>query len=307
MKRRRIHIVITTISLGTLLWLSVNLREQYTVAVNAPLTIEEVPEGMAIRSAVPRSIQLRLRGEGWRLAGLLLGPAIDLRIPLSTLPHGNRTVTINQINERLTLSPGVQLVRIQPDTVAIALDVMATRRVPVVSAVAVSFREGYGQVGTTQLVPDSVTVSGAETVIRQITEWRTAPVRFDDLKAPVQETVPLATGEGPAVQCSPPEVEVHVNVQPFAEKVFSGLPVAVTGLPANREVILIPPKVEIVARGGIRQLASILPVDFQVAMPFDRIIADTTGSVVPDVQPPSGIQIVTRRPDRLQYIVRKRL
>ena len=38
-------------------------------------------------------------------------------------------------------------------------------------------------------------------------------------------------------------------------------------LPPNREVILIPPKMEVVARGGIRQLASLMPIDFRVVRP----------------------------------------
>lgn len=307
MKRRRIHIVLTTLLIGIFLWLSVTLREQYNVTVNAPLSIDDVPEGMAIRTAVPRHIQLKLRGEGWRLAGLLAGPDIHVTIPFSSLPQGNRTITINQIIERLTLSPGIQVLRVAPDTVPIWLDRVSSKRVPVVPDISLSFREGYGQVGAIQLVPDSVTMVGAETVLRQISEWKTARVSFADIKAPVETKVTLAHGDGPSVECTPPELQIRINVQPFAEKVFSGLPVEVNDLPPNREVILIPPKMEVVARGGIRQLASLMTVDFRVSVPFSRILADSTGTILPDVQPPSGIQVVTHRPERLQYIVRKRL
>ena len=307
MKPRRILVVISTILIGVFLWLSVSLREQFTVSVDAPLTIDEVPTGMAIRSAVPRHIQMKLRGEGWRLAGLFMGSALKVNIPYASLTPGNRIITINQIVERVSFSPGIQLLRATPDTVAVVLDRVASKRVPVVPDIAVSFREGYGQVGPVQLIPDSVTMTGAETVLRQITEWKTAHAEFPDLKAPIETMVSVAHGDGPAVQCLPPELQVHINVQPFAEKVFGGLPVEITDTPPNREVIFIPPKMEVVARGGIRQLASLMPVDFRVAVPFDRILADTTGTVLPDVHPPSGIQIVTHRPEKLQYIVRKRL
>ena len=307
MNPRRILVVITTLLIGTFLWLSVSLREQFTVAVDAPLTIEEVPAGMAIRSAVPRHIQMKLRGEGWRLAGLFMGSALKVNIPYASLMPGNRIITINQIVERVSFSPGVQLLRTTPDTVVVALDRVSSKRVPVVPDIALSFREGYGQVGPVQLIPDSVTMTGAETVLRQITEWKTSHAEYPDVKAPIETMVSVARGDGPAVQCIPPELQVRINIQPFAEKVFSGLPVEITDTPPNREVIFIPPKMEVVARGGIRQLASLMPVDFRVAVPFDRILADTTGTVLPDVHPPSGIQIVTHRPEKLQYIVRKRL
>ena len=74
MKKRRIHIAVTTFLIGTFLWLSTNLRETYQITVTAPLSIEEVPPDMAVRTPVPRLVQLKLRGDGWRLAGVLLRP-----------------------------------------------------------------------------------------------------------------------------------------------------------------------------------------------------------------------------------------
>ena len=307
MKNRRLLIIITTALIGVFLWLSVNLREQYQLVVAAPFSVDEVPEGMAIRTPVPRTIQLRFRGDGWRLAGLLLGPDLSVTIPLSSLPQGSRTITVNEIIERISISPGVQLVDVKPETVAVWLDHLSTKRVPVVPEFTVSFKEGYGQVGAVMLSPDSITVSGAETVLERIASWKTASTSFEELKAPVEAMVPLALSVGPMVRSSPSSVRVRINVEPFAEKVFSGLPVEIRRLPPNRDVIFIPPKMEIVARGGIRQLASLLPVDFELSVPYERILADTTGSIEPEIVPPSGIQVVTRRPEKLQYIVRKRL
>jgi YbbR domain-containing protein len=307
MKKRRIHIVISTILIGAFLWLSTNLNEQYQITVAAPLTIEEVPAEMAVRTPVPRVVQLKFRGDGWRLAGLLLRPDIRLRVPLYSLPPGNQIITINDVLERVSLSPGVQLVGMNPDTVALLLDHRALKRVPVIPEIAVTFREGYGQVGNVMLSPESVTVSGAAALLDSIDRWPATVTRFDDVKAPVEEDVPLAESPDFLLEFSPPTVRVRINVQQFAEKVFSGLAVELHSLPSNRDVIFIPPKIEIVARGGIRQLAGILPVDFQVSVEYDRIVADTTGTIEPDINTPQGVQVVVRRPERVQYIVRKRL
>ena len=307
MKKRRIHIVVTTILIGTFLWLSTNLRESYQITVAAPLTIEEIPRDMAVRTPVPRTVQLKFRGNGWRLAGVLLRPDIRLRVPLSSLLPGNCIITINDVLERISLSPGVQLVGMNPDTVAVLLDHRALKRVPVIPDFVVMFREGYGQVGNVMLSPESVTVSGAAALLDHIEGWHTAVIRFDDVKAPVEEDVALMESPDFLLECTPAAVRARINVQPFAEKVFSGLAVELRSLPSNRDVIFIPPKIEIVARGGIRQLASILPVDFQVSVEYERIVADTTGTIEPHIHTPQGVQVVVRRPERVQYIVRKRL
>lgn len=307
MKKRRLHIIITTVLIGIFLWLSVTLRDQYQITVAAPLVIEDIPEGVAIRTPVPRTVQLKFRGNGWRLAGLLMGPDMEVHIPFNALPQGNRTITTSEIAERISFSPSVELVNMNPDTIAVRLDRFRSKRVPVVPDLGITFKEGYGQVGSVLVSPDSVTIDGAETLLQEITSWKTSRASFDELKVPVEEEVLLAQSNNLMLSLAPASVRVRINVQPFAEKVFSGLPVEISGLPANRDVIFIPPKMEIVARGGIRQLASLLPVDFQLEISYDRIVADSTGTIEPDVVAPSGIQVVARRPERLQYIVRKRL
>lgn len=307
MKPRRLHIVFTTALLGVFLWLSVNLREQYQISLDAPLTIDGIPEGMAIRTPVPATLQLRFRGDGWRLATLLIGSVPHLHVPLSSLAPDNPTISINDVLDRIALARGVQLIDINPDTVSVMLDRKGNKTVAVIPDVTVSFRDGYGQVGPVIVSPESITVSGATTVLEQITAWHTAAVRFDDLKNPLEEDVRIAESADHPLEFSPASVKIRVNIQPFAERVFSGLPVEIRALPPNRDIIFIPPKVEIVARGGIRQLASVLPVDFQVSVDYASILKDTTGYIDPTVTPPSGMQVVAQRPERLQYIVRKRL
>jgi hypothetical protein len=304
MKPRRLHIVIASVVIGALFWLSVNLHEQYQTTVDVPLTIEGVPNDMAIRTPVPEYLQLRLRGDGWRLATLLVGSTPHLRIPLNALAPENPIITIDDVLDRIPLASGVQLFDINPDTVTVLLERKERKIVPVIPDITLSCRDGYGQVGPTIVSPDSVTISGAISILEQLSAWHTAAVRFDDLKNPLEEDVSMAHSLEHPLECSPASVKIRVNIQPFAEKVFSNLPVEIRALPANRDVIFIPPKVEIVARGGIRQLASIMPVDFQVSVDYADILKDSTGFIDPQVVSPGGVQIVARHPDRLQYIVR---
>ena len=95
-------------------------------------------------------------------------------------------------------------------------------------------------------------------------------------------------------------------VEPFAERSISGLAVEVSSLPADRDVIFIPPRLEIVVRGGIRRLANAAPTDFVASVDYERLLSDTSGQIEPTVQAPSGIQVVSRRPERLQYVIREK-
>jgi YbbR domain-containing protein len=306
-KPKRIHIVIVSAVFGILVWISVSMSEQYQIAVSVPISIDNIPEGKSIRTPVPQALHLKLRGDGWRLASLLLGSDLRMHFPLQSLRAGKKAITFTDVAERIANRPGIQLLDMVPDSVFVDLDRTSHKKVAVVLDYAVSFREGYGQVGPTTVTPESVIVTGAETLLRTIDSWSTVRGVFENLKAPMEADLPLAPSPIYLVSLSTSKVHLRINVEPFAEKVFSGLPVEIRSVAPNREVILIPPKIEIVARGGIKQLSNTSPSDFQLVVDYRMILADTTGIIDPDITAPPGIQVVSRRPEHLQYVVRRRL
>jgi len=305
--KRNIHIVAATVLFGILVWLSVAMREEYHVSVAAPLMIEDVPPDWAIRTPVPSTVQLRFRGDGWRLAGLLLGPEIRLAFPYATFSSGKGTITTSDIAEKIGLRAGIQLVDVNPDSIRVAIDPFAEKMVPVVPEYTISFREGYNQVGSIVVQPESVTIGGAAAVLAQIDSWPTTQVSFEDVRAPVDTRIPLGSSTAYNLTFSARAVRMRIDVQPIAEKVFSGLPVAVLSVPTTHEVILIPPKVELVVRGGIEQLSQLTLPQFHVWVDYETIRAETTRTIETHVLAPEGMQIVRKTPERLEFIVRKKL
>ncbi|HTY57430.1 MAG TPA: hypothetical protein VMF59_01375 [Bacteroidota bacterium] len=307
MQRRSIYIVIFSGLFGFLAWVSVTMREDYETTVSSPFILQDIPSGLAVQTPVPRTLQLRFRGEGWRLAGLLLGHTQGVVFPAAALPAGHRPLTFNDFADHIPLAPGVRLLDVKPDSLRIELGPAVRKRVPIVLDCLASFREGYGQVGPTSVEPDSVTLTGAESVLRGIDAWKTERRLFENVRGPLDAEIPLASVSPYEITLSVPAVRIAIAVEPFAEKVIAGLPVQVTAVPASREVILIPPRIELVVRAGIRQLSALSAADFRAATAYESIAADSTGAVDYDVSCPAGVQLVTKRPEHIQYIVRKRL
>jgi YbbR domain-containing protein len=307
MKQKRIHIILATTLFAALLWVSVNLGNTFQTLVVVPLTLTGLPRGMAMQAPVPRSLLLKLNGEGWRLAAFSLGTEIQCAIDLTTLQPGQSTITMPDVVERLGLPGGVQPVDMNPDSIIVAFDSLAERRVPVALDYVAMFRDRYGQVGPAVATPDSVTLSGAASVLAAIDSWKIAPAVFENLKAPLEVTVPLAESDRYQISVSPREVRLRIDVQWFAEKVLSGITVDVLSVPPHREVILVPPRLDLVVRGGVELLSRVRPIDVRASLDYVIILSDTTGALAPEVVAPPGVQIVSCSPERLQYIVRKRL
>ena len=315
MKRISLPAMFVAVLFGLIVWLSAVMRESYQVTIDAPLRLVNLPEGYAVKTPVPRKLRLRLRGEGWTLAAMLMGSAPEITYPI-VLPGGSEGVfrrvrmshmlTFGEVAERASLRPGVTLVAVQPDSLLLELDRFAQKRVPVVPDFAITFREGYGQTGPAVVTPDSVTISGAVSVLAGIGEWKTAKQTFTDVRGPIDAEIDLAASELYDVTPSAGRVRLALTVEPFAEKVFTGLPVEILAPPDDREVIFLPPKIEVVVRSGIRRLSNLGQGDLRVTVPYETIVSDTSGIVDPSVTQPSGVQIVSKKPEKVQYIVRKR-
>ena len=55
---------------------------------------------------------------------------------------------------------------------------------------------------------------------------------------------------------------------------------------------------EIIARGGIDQLAKLTAESFQATVRYQALLEDSATSVAPALDGPPGIRIVSRKPDR---------
>lgn len=307
MKDIRYNVILATTLFAILLWVSVNLTYEYQITATAPLVVDGIPTDRELATPLPRTVAMRFRGNGWRMAALALSGDLRCHIDFETLPANRRALTLIDIVERLNIPPGIQPVDMKPESLFLSLEPYVEKRVPVVLEHTMSFQGGFGQVGPTKILPESVTVRGASSVVSQIPSWPTAFTTFTKLKAPVDMEVRLADTSSYRLSFSPASVRVQINIQPFAERTIPGLPVEIRSIPASREVILIPPKIDIVVRGGIEQLADLTPAEFHVHTDYATLIADTTGYLDVEVTLPPDVQLVTKRPERIQYVVRTRL
>ena len=305
MKKRNIHIITATTLFAIVVWFSVSLSEHYQIRVSAPLVIQSLPPGKAISSKLPREVKLTFNDYGWRLAKLTAGSNIKWVIDLNTMPTYRTVLTLKDFSEQLGGRLGIQPISMSPESLYITLDELATKHVAVEARYSATFRDGYVQVGPAIVQPETVTISGARSVLEYIDRWPTARQVFDQARQPIDVDVSLNDSVA-SLAFSPDRVRLRINVQQFAEKQFSGIPIEFVSLPRNREIILSSSKLEVFARGGIDQLAHVNPTNIRAIVDYRVILEDTSGYIQPEVILPPGIQVVRRTPERLQYVIRKK-
>ena len=307
MRSRRFHIIIGSVLFATLMWISINLSEEYQVSMEIPLVVANLPERKALSKPVPKSVNVKVKGTGWRLASMLFSGKPSFVLNTSEFGESPTVITKSNLLDNIYLTSGVKPVDINVDTLVLDYAKYSERRVKVIPNISLECAEGYGVVGELQVSPESVTIAGAENVVRSLDTWRTEHHAFANLHESFSSVVNLEGSHSYSVDVLQKNVRISINVQPLAEKTFSGIAVEAVMVPPNKDIIFIPPKIDLIVRGGIDRLAALSENDFHVTVHYESLLADTTAYIQPKVEFPSGVRILIKRPERVQYVIRKRL
>ena len=305
MKKVNYSVIVFSFLFAFFLWLSINLSNEFQLNLSVPLKIENLDSAKALANHVPASLLVRVRGTGWKLLNTMLNPSVQYTLDVGAIRWKKLFSANNNLNERLNLAEGVKVIEVIPDSILIVIDDKTRKRVPISPQIDATFREGFGKVGPVVMTPDSVTIVGARSALAMISQWSTQPLAVKERKAAVSENVSLIDPSLSEIAVTPATAVVHFDVQPIAEKKITDITVTVSQLPANRLVVLIPPKIDIIIRSGAQYVAGVSDKDISAYVDYRSLLLDTSGTVEPTIVCPENITVVRRMPEGLQYVVRK--
>lgn len=261
------------------LWSLVNLSREYNLNINMPLTVGNMPAEKALTRSLPSTVTVSITGEGWQLINLYNNP------PQIYVDVTNEEVDLfEQVQQQMNAAPNLTVQKVQPLSLRINLEDKVQKKIPVISRVSLSFEDQYGLVGEPRLQPDSVTVSGASSLLKDLKEWQTDSVHIDGVEQDLQQEVELRQS-GLLLDISPTTVTLLAEVAQYTEgetRVF----VEARNMPQGRTVTFSPSfinvkyNVPITEYTEVRDMAS----PFMAYVDYEQIQQDSSGFVVPRIE-----------------------
>lgn len=279
----------------------------YTVNLSIPIKIVNIPPGKVLKYPIPKTLFLVIKGNGWYITTVYLSGNSDLTINGSDLNTDQVLYTDALITKNIKLPSSITVLDIFPDSINLSMDDSFTKKIRIKPAIKINFLDGYGQTGDIRVTPDSIRIEGTKSYVDRINEWETKQLTLNQINKPVNIKLPLCDPPEYLMKFEPKEVEININVKPYAEKSYAGINIEVNYLPPNREVIFIPPKMDIVIRGSIEKLSSVTNDSLKAYVDYAKLIADSTGYTIPELWVPTGMKVIKTYPDRVQFVIRKRL
>ncbi|MGH7704007.1 MAG: CdaR family protein [Gemmatimonadales bacterium] len=222
---------LTSLALSGFLWVVAATEEPssrfvaVTVAVQPPAgrAAHWTPETVNVLFAGPRRELLKLAAS-----------QISLTKVLSDTVSGQRLdVELAASDVELPRGVDLRVLELQPREIAVELDPVVRRVVPVHADVRVEADSGFVLVGGIQVVPGTVTLSGSSEQLSRVDSVFTVPLRLTHAEGAIARRLAIDTDRLGALRVAPLEVTVGMDIQPSSDRIFERVPIEVPGAVAR--------------------------------------------------------------------------
>lgn len=301
-RKEKVLVFIIAFVMALCLWLIVNLSRDYNINVNLPISLGNMPEDRALSEELPRFATVSITGEGWKLINIYNNP------PQIFVDVTRDEINLyDQVQQQMNATPDLNVMKVQPLLLNLELEDRISKKVPIVSRVDVNFRDQYDFVDEPRLNPDSVTVSGAASLVRDIDQWATDSVQISNVRADLAEAISLK--EPPALlELSLDEVTYVGDVAQYTEG-ESRITIQTRGLPRGRSVSYSPSAITVRYDVPIGEYAEVSELQnlLTAYVNYSQLRTDSTGFVVPNIERTANseyhIKIRSFQPGEVSYFM----
>ena len=230
------------IALG--MWIMVVSGHEETKEMTVPVRLINIPQSKVAISDFS-NVSINIKGAA-RLMQSLTNSDVLLDIDVSGFTDGQSIRRILTSDFKTPL--GLEVSDVNPSELRITLDNVTAKEVRVLPSIIGEVKQGY-MVESITLKPNSITVTGAKTVLSQLENISTMPINLSERNENFVQNVLLKEYDG-VTKMHPSSVEVRVKLREnMIEHEFTNVPVECMNLKSNLMVSNTPSLSYVKARG----------------------------------------------------------
>ena len=298
-------ILLSCFGIALVFWVLVKLSQVYTSQKQVSFQWD-TPEDLALVNIPPTDVLVTLKGTGWNLMFEYLANAtIPIRFDIEEAGafRLNRAQLRGEIFSALA-SKELDITELNYDEIDLRAEEKISKRVPVFNRLQLDFASEHHLSAPPVMEPDSVTLTGAVSLIGDLVSWPTDSVRFAGLRNRTSTEVPLQVPP-PEIQLSQPSVKVTIPVEAYTEKSFF-VPVSLVNRPSD-SLKVFPDKIKISFVVGLSQYDSIHYTDFRLEADLKAASIEKGKNTVPVnlTQEPEAVRNVVLSRNSVEFFIVK--
>ena len=305
-QEKRLNVFVLFLFLSFLISLLVKLSNNYTQTLNFEFSPTGLKSNEVIISEVPKSINVTISGRGFELLKYYIEKPV-IEVDFSQL-RKNNTQYVWSESEQLDkiinhFDSKIVVKSINPDTVVFPFDSQFIKKVPVIVVVNPTFAVGFDLIDDFRSSPDSITVTGPESMLKIINSVSTKKIELNEINSAVDFPVELNISPSLSqLNFSHQSVSVVANVGKFTEGMVN-VPVTIVNVPEDLIINFFPKEISVVFYSSLEAYANINEADFIVECDFNLLTADNNYLNPVLVKQPLDVKTAQLKITQLEFII----
>ncbi|PKA84622.1 YbbR-like protein [Ulvibacter sp. MAR_2010_11] len=272
-KATKIKTFLFFLFLAILFWSLSKLSKEYTATVNATILYSNVPENMVLDENNPKEISFDVTANGFEFVTYKLRqPSVKLDvashhtkesksiiIPKSSLI---KTITVQ-------LQKNISIKNISVDDLTLKLSEVISKKIPVIADTKITFKEGFNSLDSLRIHPDSIVISGPESILKDISSIATKRFEKEKTEQDIKAKVSLLLPANKKITIIPSQVELSLKVNEFSQMQIT-VPMEVINIPSKISIKLIPQVVRITFIVSVEDFNNITSQDFKIVCDYSE-------------------------------------
>ncbi len=301
--KKNLPSIIVSLLLATGAWIFITLSGEFYLNFRIPIAYTNLPPNLVVDHSLPREVDFKLRGSGWKFISLYSSDDNLFTVPVSQDSINSGVNLFSLLDQNTWLSSEFSIIDIYPSRLSIKTEQVDLAVKPVVPDLILEFEEGFGLASKVKISPERVKIKGSAKLTSSIRSVKTQRTTLSGLKEKTVIEVVLDAIDG--IEIQPQKVTVEIDVQKIADREIEGVKLTMIDGPEGKEIVLVPDEVSVVIRGGIERIGTIKPEEIKALLNYTEMIRDSSGTAVPNIVLPDNINFIDVKPGRIRYIIKQ--
>ena len=305
----KIRVFIIFLVLSVLFWTLIKLSKTYTTNIVFNTNYVNIPASKVFQSSAVSEISAAIKSSGFNLLSYKLRTR-TLDVDLNNISHKSGNLYYMLPNNyladlRLQLNLESTIERVSLDTLFVNLGSNKNRKVPIELDAEIKFKLGYNFVDTILLSPDSITVSGPESVIDTIYKVVTNRVELNDVSNNISHLVALNKFPNENVVLSTSEIQLNAEIDKFTENTLT-VPFEVINVSEGLKITTFPKEIKIIYKVGLSNFSKITAENIKIVCDYEQSKKHGLDYLIPTLlEQPSLISSVRFVPSKIEFLIEK--
>ncbi len=292
---------------AALVWVLVQLSKDYTQVVSIPLEYVNAPMDKSIAEEKPVSVDIRMQDKGFSILYFRwFTPELKIDLEQAREENGHLVYSIEANREDIVrqLNIDFEKNRFLAEEIIIGFQPKLLKRLKVIPELNLSYAVGYSANEEIRLNPDSIDVSGPESIIDSLTEIHTFPIEKRDVSEDISGKIGIDTIGLEMLSFYQTQVSYALEVEKFTEGQVR-VPVEVQNVPSDLNLSIFPQEVKLFYQVNLKQYDLVNPEDFSVVCDFDDITEGQDYLLAELVRKPDFVTNIRLSERKIQFIIKR--